>query len=96
MQDLEAAWVYHELGRCYLETNKTEKAKEYGEKSYERAQAADDEVWQLHSSVLLAQSQGVWHFQALSLITCHESNNLSCLRQSNSTIFQSDPLPSYF
>lgn len=67
MQDLEAAWVYHELGRCYLETGKTEKAKEYGDKSYEYAQSADDEVWQLHSSVLIAQSQGVF---AHLLSTC--------------------------
>lgn len=59
MQDLEAAWVYHELGRCYLETNKVERAREYGEKSYSHAQNADDEVWQLHSSVLIAQAQGV-------------------------------------
>ena len=59
MQDLEAAWVYHELGRCYLETDNIVKAREYGEKSYDHAQNADDEVWQLHSSVLIAQAQGV-------------------------------------
>lgn len=59
MPDLEAAWLYHELGSCYLAINKVEKAKEYGEKSYSHAQNADDEVWQLHSSVLIAQSQGL-------------------------------------
>lgn len=59
MQDLEAAWVYHELGRCYLESGNTRRALDYGERSYSHAQTADDEVWQLHSSVLIAQAQGV-------------------------------------
>ena len=86
MQDLEAAWVYHELGRCYLETGKTEKAKEYGDKSYEYAQSADDEVWQLHSSVLIAQSQGVCACTVQSFTIfypasqrLHISDNTSCL-----------------
>lgn len=59
MQDLEAAWNYHELGRCYLEISRVEKALEYGKESYRHAQNAEDEVWQLHSSVLIAQAQGV-------------------------------------
>jgi len=59
MQDLESAWIYHELGRCYLETDNVTKAKEYGEKSYGFAQSVNDEVWQLNSSVLIAQSQGL-------------------------------------
>ena len=81
MQDLEAAWVYHELGRCYLETDKIEKARDYGEKSYSYAESANDEVWQLHSSVLIAQAQGVCgcvcgRVFVPSAITCsmHHSN----------------------
>lgn len=59
LQDTEAAWLCHELGRCYFANGQIDKSLDYGEQSYEHAQTADDEVWQLHSSVLIAQSQGV-------------------------------------
>ena len=44
--------------RCYLELANYEKSFKYGKESYEAAMEAADEVWQLNTSVLLAQSQG--------------------------------------
>lgn len=55
---LESTWLYHELGRCYLEREEFNKAKEYGEKSLSAARDADDIDWTLHSTVLVAQSEG--------------------------------------
>jgi len=55
---LESAWLYHEIGRCYLETGRFENAREYGEKSLESAGEANDDVWRLNASVLVAQSKG--------------------------------------
>ncbi|XP_052237350.1 outer dynein arm-docking complex subunit 4-like [Dreissena polymorpha] len=54
---LESTWLYHEIGRCYLELEKYRDAKDYGEKSLAAAQEAEDEGWQLHASVLVAQSE---------------------------------------
>ncbi len=55
---LESTWLYHEIGRCHLELGNYEKAKEYGEKSLASAQEADDPVWQLNATVLIAQAEG--------------------------------------
>jgi len=54
---MEKTWVTHEIGRCYLELANYEKSYKYGKESYEAAIEAADEVWQLNTSVLLAQSQ---------------------------------------
>ena len=47
-----------QLHSCYLELANYEKSYKYGKESYEAAIEAEDEVWQLNTSVLLAQSQG--------------------------------------
>ncbi|XP_033733348.1 tetratricopeptide repeat protein 25-like [Pecten maximus] len=54
---LESTWLYHEIGRCYLELNKFDKARNYGEKSLTAAEEADDPMWQLQATVLIAQSE---------------------------------------
>ncbi|XP_060076212.1 muscle M-line assembly protein unc-89-like [Ylistrum balloti] len=54
---LEKTWLFHEIGRCYLESENYEKARDYGEKSLSAAQEADDDGWQLHATVLVAQSE---------------------------------------
>lgn len=54
---LESTWLYHEIGRCYLELGKYSDARDYGEKSLAAAREADDDGWQLHASVLVAQSE---------------------------------------
>ena len=55
---LESTWLYHEIGRCYLELGKYSDARDYGEKSLMAAREADDNSWQLHALVLIAQSEG--------------------------------------
>ena len=55
---LESTWLYHEIGRCHLEMGKHSEAKDYGEKSLKAAEEANDDVWQLNASVLIAQSEG--------------------------------------
>lgn len=55
---LESTWLYHEIGRCYLEIGQFETAKENGEKSKVAAEEAEDQMWQLQASVLVAQSEG--------------------------------------
>ncbi|CAC5363711.1 Tetratricopeptide repeat protein 25 [Mytilus coruscus] len=54
---LESTWLYHEIGRCYLEIGQFETAKENGEKSKVAAEEAEDQMWQLQASVLVAQSE---------------------------------------
>ena len=56
---LENTWLFHEIGRCYLELGKhDDTAREYGQKSYEEAIKAEDPVWQLNAGVLIAQAEG--------------------------------------
>ncbi|XP_066919955.1 outer dynein arm-docking complex subunit 4-like [Clytia hemisphaerica] len=53
---LETTWIFHEIGRCYLELSKHKKAKDCGLKSLEAAIEFEDEVWQLNASVLVVQA----------------------------------------
>jgi len=55
---LESTWLYHEIGRCYLELNCYDEAKDFGEKSLTAAQESYDSLWQLNASVLIAQADG--------------------------------------
>ncbi|XP_063694267.1 outer dynein arm-docking complex subunit 4-like [Bolinopsis microptera] len=54
---LEAAWLYHELGRCCLELGRFSEAATYGEQSLDSATQANDDNWQINSSVLIAQAE---------------------------------------
>ena len=54
--DLEKAWLYHEIGRCHLEIGDYEVARDYGNKSLECAKRINEEIWQLNATVLIAQS----------------------------------------
>ena len=53
---LEATWLYHEMGRCYLETGDYVKARDCGYKSLQTA--SFDRSWQLNAGMLLAQAEG--------------------------------------
>ena len=55
---LESTWLYHEIGRCHLELKYYQDAKEFGQKSLAAAEQADDKVWQLNATVLVAQAEG--------------------------------------
>lgn len=55
---LEKTWLFHEMGRCQYELENFQRAKELGEKSVKEAVAAEDIMWQLNSTVLIAQANG--------------------------------------
>jgi len=54
---LESTWLYHEIGRCYLELGEHSAAKENGEKSQAAANDAGDDMWKLNATVLIAQAE---------------------------------------
>ncbi|XP_004472478.1 outer dynein arm-docking complex subunit 4 isoform X1 [Dasypus novemcinctus] len=54
---LEKTWLFHEIGRCYLELDQAWQAQTYGEKSQQCAEEEGDLEWQLNASVLVAQAQ---------------------------------------
>lgn len=56
---LEKTWLFHEIGRCYLELDQAWQAQHYGEKSQQCAEEEGDIEWQLNASVLVAQAQGM-------------------------------------
>ena len=53
----ESTWLYHELGRCHYELESYAEAQEMGEKSLAAAREAQDNMWQLNASVLIAQAE---------------------------------------
>ncbi|NWI50793.1 TTC25 protein, partial [Calyptomena viridis] len=54
---LEKAWLFHEIGRCYLELGEAGTAQVWGLMSLESADEEGDVEWQLHATVLVAQAQ---------------------------------------
>ncbi|XP_040291742.1 outer dynein arm-docking complex subunit 4 isoform X1 [Bufo bufo] len=54
---LDKTWLFHEIGRCYLELELFEEARDYGVRSQQEAEEAEDVEWQLNASVLVAQAQ---------------------------------------
>ena len=57
----ESTWLYHELGRCHLELEDFAGARDLGEKSLVAAREAQDNMWQLNASVLVAQAESEPH-----------------------------------
>ncbi|XP_074783062.1 outer dynein arm-docking complex subunit 4 [Athene noctua] len=53
----EKTWLFHEIGRCYLELDKAEAAQNYGQKSLQASDEEGDVEWQLRATVLVAQAQ---------------------------------------
>uniref|UniRef100_A0A667XPV5 Outer dynein arm-docking complex subunit 4 n=1 Tax=Myripristis murdjan TaxID=586833 RepID=A0A667XPV5_9TELE len=54
---LEKTWLFHEIGRCYLELKRHTEALDYGYRSLAAADEIADEKWQLNACVLVAQSE---------------------------------------
>jgi hypothetical protein len=54
---LERTWLFHEIGRCYLELKRHTEARDYGVRSLAVADEIADEKWQLNACVLVAQSE---------------------------------------
>ena len=63
----ESTWLFHELGRCHLELEAPEKAREYGEKALAAARDSQDKMWELNASVLMAQANSEWCGAGFSL-----------------------------
>ena len=55
--DGERAWLYHEIGYCYLSKREYSKAKQFAEMAYASAEHTSDLVWQLNASALIAQAE---------------------------------------
>ncbi|XP_020667341.3 outer dynein arm-docking complex subunit 4 [Pogona vitticeps] len=55
--NLERTWLFHEIGRCYLELNRAAEARDYGERSLQCAEEEGDIEWQLNGGVLVAQAE---------------------------------------
>lgn len=60
--DLEKTWLFHEIGRCYLELGRYEDARVYGVRSAAAASQTADEKWQINANVLVAQSESTEDF----------------------------------
>ncbi|XP_045065599.1 outer dynein arm-docking complex subunit 4 isoform X2 [Coregonus clupeaformis] len=54
---LERTWLFHEIGRCYLELKRHTEARDYGVRSLAVADEIADEKWQRNACVLVAQSE---------------------------------------
>ena len=64
--NLERTWLFHEIGRCYLELNRAAEARDYGERSLQCAEEEGDIEWQLNGGVLVAQAEGKQCYYNLS------------------------------
>lgn len=86
---LEKAWLFHEIGRCYLELKRYGEARDYGSRSLTAADDISDEKWQLNASVLMAQAEcesklhrpesqevsGLMHFVTANNLISHNAQN---------------------
>uniref|UniRef100_A0A3B4A5F7 Outer dynein arm-docking complex subunit 4 n=1 Tax=Periophthalmus magnuspinnatus TaxID=409849 RepID=A0A3B4A5F7_9GOBI len=54
---MERTWLFYELGRWYLELNRSEEALKYSLRSVTAAEDTRDVQWQMNSNVLVAQSE---------------------------------------
>ena len=88
---LEKAWIYHDLGKCYLELGKVEKSKECGRLSLEFSDQMGSRSWSAASKVLLgrcSEAEGYvwdaigWFEKAVkSARACGDKTQLSALEQ---------------
>uniref|UniRef100_A0A3Q3XKD6 Outer dynein arm-docking complex subunit 4 n=1 Tax=Mola mola TaxID=94237 RepID=A0A3Q3XKD6_MOLML len=68
---LEKAWLFHEIGLCYLALGCYDNARDYGVRSVAAADEIADGKWQINANVLVAQSEKLGNFE--SCISCFES-----------------------
>ena len=52
---LERTYLFHEIGRCYMELNKLDIAKYYGNQSLEEASKIHDDIWAMNARIFLGQ-----------------------------------------
>lgn len=56
---IERAWLYHDLGRCYLELKNDDRALDLGLRSASIADDLKDRRWGMNARLLIAQAQGI-------------------------------------
>jgi hypothetical protein len=59
---LERTYLFHEIGRCYLEMNKLDIAKYYGNQSLEEASKINDNIWAMNARIFLGQVESKYFF----------------------------------
>ena len=89
---LETAWLYHEIGNCFLILQQFEFAREAARRSLEAAEEAVEWSYQLQSSVLLGVAEGmmythIYNFQFL--LTLYAGLDLT------PSLFRVLPVPSH-
>lgn len=52
---IEKSWLFHDIGRCYLELCQFEKALDYGQRSSSIADDLKDQRWGMNARLLIAQ-----------------------------------------
>lgn len=77
---LERAWLFHEIGRCYLELKRFTKARDYGIHSLSAANDIGDEKWQLNASVLVAQAECESITRCIEHYVLESNNGNKCYR----------------
>uniref|UniRef100_A0A8B9LEM1 Outer dynein arm-docking complex subunit 4 n=1 Tax=Astyanax mexicanus TaxID=7994 RepID=A0A8B9LEM1_ASTMX len=85
-EEQEKAWLFHEIGRCYLELQRHTEARDYGVRSLSMADDIGDEKWQLNASVLVAQLNSLIPFKTLMCQTeanvmNHHSGNIQLWKE---------------
>ncbi|ODN01080.1 Tetratricopeptide repeat protein 25 [Orchesella cincta] len=87
---VERAYLFHEIGRCYLETNKPDLARFYGNQSLEEAQKISDDIWAMNANILLGQCdiKTMNLEKALSHFEAAEENGLGCNNKANVTLLR--------
>lgn len=61
---METAWLYHEIGNCFLILQQFEFAREAARRSLEAAEEAVEWSYQLQSSVLLGVAEGKTNYES--------------------------------
>jgi tetratricopeptide (TPR) repeat protein len=55
---LERAYLFHEIGLCYVQMNKYDMAKYYANQALEEAAKIDDDIWAMNARIMLGQIEG--------------------------------------
>ena len=70
---IETAWLFHEIGNCFLALGDFEYAKDAAKKSLEAAEEAVEWSYQLQSCVLMGVAEGMSLSVTNSLFTWNPS-----------------------
>jgi hypothetical protein len=68
---IETAWLFHEIGNCFLALGDFEYAKDAAKKSLEAAEEAVEWSYQLQSCVLMGVAEGkLYYIYYLFCVRC--------------------------